>query len=159
MKSFDKIIKELKQRAETAEISGQKRLGQRLNYAANTFTAIGQKDIEPNDYASYIDQAQNLLNSDQLKSRHVTSFYGKLINFTMKQYGYVPEKYYQNQWMAIGMAAFGLPFGVVFAMTLDNMAFIGIGFPMGLPIGMAIGASKDKKAFEEGKQLQIQYDF
>lgn len=57
--------------------------------------------------------------------------------------------------MTLGMTIFGLPFGLMFAMSLDNMAFLGIGLPMGMPIGMAIGAAKDKKAKDEGKVLEV----
>ena len=57
--------------------------------------------------------------------------------------------------MGIGMAVFGIPLGVVFGTTQGNMAFIGIGIPIGLVMGVAIGSQKDKKAKEEGKQLQV----
>lgn len=67
----------------------------------------------------------------------------------------VPQRYYMMQWMAIGMAAFGLPIGVAFGTALDNMAFIGVGFGMGLPIGMAVGSAMDRKAEKEGRQLSF----
>jgi hypothetical protein len=54
--------------------------------------------------------------------------------------------------MAIGMAVFGIPLGVVFGMSPGNMAFIGIG----LPIGLGVGSEKDKKAFREDRQLDIE---
>jgi hypothetical protein len=35
------------------------------------------------------------------------------------------------------------------------MAMFGIGLPIGMAIGIAIGSSKDKKAFNEERQLEI----
>jgi hypothetical protein len=68
----------------------------------------------------------------------------------------VPKNYYQGTWMAIGMAAFGLPLGFIFGFALDNLAFMGIGLPIGLSFGLAIGAGMDKKAFDEGRQLDFE---
>lgn len=65
----------------------------------------------------------------------------------------VPRKYYMMQWMAIGIAAFGVPIGVAFGSAMGNMAFIGVGIGMGLPIGMAVGTAMDSKAEKEGRQL------
>lgn len=54
------------------------------------------------------------------------------------------------------MAVFGLPIGIIIGFALDNMAFLGIGLPMGLAVGIAIGTGMDKKAQEEGRQLDIE---
>jgi len=43
----------------------------------------------------------------------------------------VTKNYYRNLWLAIGMAAFGVPIGVAIGTSLGNMAFMGIGFPIG----------------------------
>jgi len=54
------------------------------------------------------------------------------------------------------MCVFGLPIGVLFSQSLDNMAFIGMGLPIGLVIGMVLGQEKDKKAKENGLQLDLE---
>ena len=54
------------------------------------------------------------------------------------------------------MTTFGLPIGAALGLSLGNMAFLGIGLPVGMSIGLGIGASMDKKAFEEGRQLDIE---
>jgi len=56
------------------------------------------------------------------------------------------------------MAAFGLPIGAAFGISFGNIAFIGLGFPIGMSIGIALGTQKDKKAKENGKQLDIEMD-
>lgn len=73
-----------------------------------------------------------------------------------KELNLVPKNHFRNRWMAIGLSAFGIPFGVVFGASLGNMGYIGIGMPIGMAIGMAIGAGMDKKAFEEGRQLDFE---
>ncbi len=66
----------------------------------------------------------------------------------------VPKKYYQRQGLTIGIAL-GLPLGYLFAMSLKNLGLMGVGLPIGIGIGIAIGSGKDKKAFEEGRQLDV----
>lgn len=68
----------------------------------------------------------------------------------------VAKNHYRNLWLALGMTIFGIPFGLIFSMSLDNMAFFAIGLPIGMPIGMAIGAQMDNKANLEGRQLALE---
>lgn len=72
-----------------------------------------------------------------------------------KEFKIVPKDHYQQQWMALGMASFGITIGAGLGMALGNMAFMGIGLPIGMVIGMAVGSSMDKKAAEEGRQLNF----
>jgi hypothetical protein len=68
----------------------------------------------------------------------------------------VPKNTYRTRWMAIGMTVFGIPIGVSFGAGLGNMAFLAIGIPMGMSIGIALGTGMDKKAHNEGRQLDIE---
>lgn len=68
----------------------------------------------------------------------------------------VPKNYYRNLWMAVGMAAFGLPIGVVFGLSIGNMGLIAIGLPIGMGIGTVAGTGMDKKAAREGRQLAVE---
>jgi len=49
--------------------------------------------------------------------------------------------------------------GVVFGTSLDNMTFLAIGIPMGMVVGIAIGSTMDKKAFEENRQLDLEFKY
>jgi hypothetical protein len=80
----------------------------------------------------------------------------KIIQLIEKELKIVPKLYYRNIWLAIGMTAIGMPIGVCFGLILKNMAFIGIGLPIGLAVGVGIGTKMDKKAFEEGRQLDLE---
>lgn len=71
-----------------------------------------------------------------------------------KELKIVSKTHYQNQWMMLGMTAFGLPMGVAFGAALGNMAFLGIGLPIGMALGIAVGTSMDTKAKNEGRQLE-----
>ena len=54
------------------------------------------------------------------------------------------KKYPEGHFLAIGIAL-GIPFGLVFATTLDNPGLIGIGLPFGLAIGLALEAKYKKE--------------
>ena len=95
------------------------------------------------------------LSEKSIKTSHFTKAQYKILNILEQETGLVPKNHYKQKWMGIGMAVFGIPLGVVFGTTQGNMAFIGIGIPIGLVMGVAIGSQKDKKAKEEGKQLQV----
>ena len=76
-----------------------------------------------------------------------------------KELKLVPKNHYRNVWLALGIAAFGVPLGVLFGIILDNMGFMGIGLPIGIPIGLAIGTLLDKKAADEGRQLDVEINY
>ena len=83
----------------------------------------------------------------------------EIIKRTEKDLKIVPKNYYRNTWLAVGMAAFGLPIGVAFGASMNNMGFLGIGLPIGMAIGIAVGTAMDKKAIEEGRQLDIEIKY
>ena len=81
----------------------------------------------------------------------------KILKLLEKEAKIVPKNYYQKTWMVLGMTVFGIPMGVIFGTSLGNMSFIGIGLPIGMALGIAIGSQMDKKAFEEGRQLNLEF--
>lgn len=119
---------------------------------------LNKKEI-PDQIATSINSQIKLLDSFEGSEKDLTRFINKtctkILELVKKELGLVAKHYYQNLWMAIGISAFGMPFGILWFVVLQNPAFIAIGLPLGLPIGMAIGIQKDKKAKEENKQLQI----
>jgi len=89
-------------------------------------------------------------------SRKINRSYAKALSILEKQHGYIPPKTHFVRWMAIGMAAFGTPLGVIMGLILDNMAFLGVFIGVGLAIGLSVGLSLDKKAESEGKVLDVE---
>lgn len=100
------------------------------------------------------------LNSTSISEREMIKKIEKTLNRNIKllekEVKLVPKNYYRNIWLALGMAAFGLPIGVVIGISLGNMAYLGIGLPIGIAIGIAVGSEMDKKAFKEGRQLDLE---
>lgn len=82
-----------------------------------------------------------------------------ILKLIEKELKLVPKNHYRNTWMALGTAAFGIPLGVAFGTSLGNMGFLGIGLPVGMVIGMAVGSGMDKKAFKDGKQLDLEIKY
>lgn len=78
-----------------------------------------------------------------------------IFELLQKNLGLVPKMYYTNLWMPLGMSVFGLPIGVVLSAITHNVAFIGIGLPIGLALGSLYGKHLDKKAEEEHKVLNL----
>ncbi len=82
-----------------------------------------------------------------------------IISILEKDEKLVPKNHYRNRWLALGLAAFGIPLGVIFGLSLGNMGLIGIGLPIGMSIGIAVGTSMDKKAETEGRQLDVEIKY
>ncbi|MCA5006376.1 hypothetical protein [Sphingobacterium bovistauri] len=108
---------------------------------------------------------QNLNSSNKINGalfRLVNLTENEIINFIEQDLKIVPVGYYSKKWLAIGMTAFGIPFGIILGTALKNMALIGIGLPIGLGIGALIGRKKDTEAAIKGRQYnylaQLQND-
>ena len=120
--------------------------------------ALEEKEIDPNLIEKInieIDLLNRFENDEKIFVQKLKKVRSKGIRVVEKESKLVPIGYYQNQWMAMGMAAFGIPFGVMFGVALGNMAFISLGIPFGLSIGLGLGAAQDEKAKKEGKQLNV----
>ena len=107
-------------------------------------------DIEEiNQFAGSAKERLNLLRKKQ------TQMLAKL----EKELKLVTINHYRNQWLAVGMSAFGLPIGVALGLSLGNFGLLGIGLPIGMGIGVLVGAAMDKKAKESGKLLDVELKY
>lgn len=104
----------------------------------------------------YIEELNSASNSGSEMRRKIVKTQTRIIKLLEKEVKLVPKNYYRNIWLALGLAAFGVPIGVVLGTSLGNMAFLGIGLPIGLAIGIAVGSEMDKKALKEGRQLDVE---
>lgn len=66
-----------------------------------------------------------------------------------KELHLVTKNHYRNTWFILGMLI-----GV--ALGSANTSLLAVGIPLGFTIGIAIGTSKDKKAKDNGLQLDIE---
>lgn len=109
-------------------------------------------NTEIEDINTTTDQGRHLRN-------HIRQNQTRIIKLVEKELKLVTKNHHRNVWLAIGMAAFGIPLGVAFGTSLGNMGFIGIGLPIGLAIGIGVGTQLDKKAEEEGRQLDLELKY
>lgn len=104
---------------------------------------------------SLTDSINQMESSDPKLRIKLRSAYSKGLRLAEKESGYVPPRTYMTRWIAIGMAAIGVPLGVAMGLVLNNMAFMGAFIGVGLAIGAGLGASMDKKAEQEERVLDV----
>lgn len=123
----------------------------------NLLTELRKRSL-PDEVVTYINSGVDLVNSvsDIGLKNQVKKTQADILKLLEKELKMVPKNYYRNMWMAIGPAGFGLPLGIIYGSIVHNMGMMAIGLPFGLVIGMAVGASMDKKALKEGRQLDIE---
>ena len=103
-----------------------------------------------------IDALNQMKGTEKEYRKAVVNTEYKILKFLEKEHKIVPKNHYQKTWLALGMAVFGVPIGVAMGTALGNMGFMGVGIGMGLAIGIAVGAGMDKKARDEGRQLDFE---
>lgn len=113
----------------------------------------------PDDIVASINMEIDKLNSiddlfDEFK-KTLKKSKGIIIKLLKKELKLVPKKYYRNLWISQGTGIFGIPIGLIIAEGVNNMALVGLGMPIGLLIGAAVGERKDKKVLAEGRQLDV----
>lgn len=106
-----------------------------------------------------IDQINAISGSEKELRKQIKKTQSSILKLMEKALKLVPKNHYRNTWLAVGMAAFGIPLGVAFGASLGNMGLLGIGLPIGMVIGMAVGSVMDKKALEEGRQLDLEIKY
>src|SRR5690606_1436990 len=102
-----------------------------------------------------VEEINNITNSDGLQ-KLVKQKQSILVRLLEKELKMVTINYYRNLWIALGMAAFGIPLGVAFGASLGNFALFALGVPIGLAIGLGVGMQLDIKALKEGRQLAVE---
>lgn len=108
------------------------------------------------DINKHINELNAETDSDKLLRKLIRKKQSGIIELLEKKLKIVTINHFRNKWMALGMLVFGIPIGTALGSSLGNMAFLGIGIPIGLSVGLAVGTGMDKKAFEEGRQLDIE---
>ena len=118
--------------------------------------------------------AQNIVDfiNKKIEDINITTFVNKelrklikqkettIIKFLEKEAKIVPKEYYQNFWLGAGMCVFGVPIGVFLELIIKkDTGLIAIGIPIGMAIGILLGSRMDKKAFKEGRQLDIKIKY
>lgn len=153
---------EFKELDKRVNIDQNKKLNNTYSQFGELLNELNKKEL-PNEVISSINSGIEEINSFKESEKGLRKLIRKaqsrIIKLIEKELKLVTKNHYRNTWLAIGMSVFGIPLGVAFGTSLGNMGFIGIGLPIGMAIGMAIGTGMDKKAFEEGRQLDLEIKY
>jgi hypothetical protein len=139
-------------------LESDKRIKIRVEKFMELWEELNEMEL-PKEVSSFINREVDHINNLEEKG-DVFKALGRSQSAILKrikdEMGLVPANYHRNMWLGLGMAIFGVPMGVALGLSLQNMAFIGIGIPIGLAIGIGIGISADSRAKQEGKQLRFE---
>jgi hypothetical protein len=127
------------------------------NQLENLLTELRKRTL-PDEIVANINSAIKLVNSakDVEFRNQIKKAQADILTLLEKELKMVPKNHYRNYWMAMGLAVFGVPIGVLYGLLNHNMAMLSFGLPIGLLVGMAVGASMDKKALKEGRLINIE---
>jgi len=104
----------------------------------------------------HITQLNSITDTDKILRNEIRKEQSKIVGMLAQKLKIVPINYFRKTWFVLGMTVFGIPIGAAFGLSLNNMAYLGIGLPVGMSIGLAMGSRMDNKAKEEGRQLDIE---
>lgn len=140
-------------------VENEKKLSNYFNNFGKLILELKKKSI-PDEIVLMINKEIETINnfsgSDKELLKLLRTTLSKIITLIEKELKIVAKNYYRSLWLSLGMAAFGVPMGVAIGASSGNMAFLGIGIPIGILIGLAIGSRMDKKALDEGLQLDLE---
>ncbi|AEL24991.1 hypothetical protein [Cyclobacterium marinum] len=146
-----------KSRPEISENAKLSKIYSQFENLITVLNGIGLPDNIKETINASIEQLNSASKDNLLKKTKKEQV--KIVKLIEKQLKIVPINHYRNTWMALGMVVFGLPLGIAFGTILDNIGLLGIGLPIGMVIGLAVGTGMDKKAKEEGRQLNIEVSY
>ncbi len=149
-------IKELNQ---NTKIENDQKLQKKYDDLKNLIVELNKREIPPGILQSInenVEQINTFAGSNKEWSKLLRKSATNILKLIEKELKLVPKNLYRNRWMVLGMSVFGVPMGAAFGVSLGNMSFLAIGIPIGMAIGIAVGVSMDKKAFDEGKQLDLE---
>lgn len=146
---------------ERQDLSGSIKLSRIYDQLAELLKELKKKEL-PHKVIESVNQDIEELNSTPLTGielrRLVKQKQTKIINLVEKELKITPKNHYRSLWFILGIS-FGSGIGVCFGIIIGNMGLSGIGIPIGMVIGMAVGSAMDKKAFEEGRQLDVEIKY
>ena len=86
--------------------------------------------------------------------RQIRRSQARILRLLEKKLNLVPRNYYRNTWSFIGISFFGIP-AVLAGFIIGNLELMAAGMPLGICVGMAIGHLMDKRAVQNGYQLNV----
>lgn len=140
-------------------IEENERLVKALNQLDKVLTELREKEVPDEVITSInnaVDETNNFKGSEKELKKQIRKAQSGIIKLIEKKLKIVPKNHYRNLWLVLGMSAFGLPIGVALGASQGNNGMLGAGLPIGMVIGIAVGTGLDRKAFKEGRQLDLE---
>lgn len=144
---------------ENQHISGDLKINAAFSQFRHLLAELSKKELTPQIIETINQDVEAINLSTQIGNdlkKFLQKKQSKIVTLVEKELKIVPKNYYRNMWLALGMSAFGIPIGVAFGLSIGNIALLGAGLPIGMAIGVGVGLKMDKKAFEQGRQLDIE---
>ena len=139
-----------------------KKLSERYQLFNQLTRELEQKEVPEKIIAEineWIEQQNNMEGDSRILLKSYGALQKRTVKLLEKELQLVTLHHYRTLWTLLGMSTLGIPLGLVYANIIDNMAMMSIGIPIGMGIGAYMGSQKDKKAFENGKQLNVQLKY
>ncbi|WP_113653011.1 hypothetical protein [Pedobacter namyangjuensis] len=153
------VIITLRERPEN--INNVKLNGLYLQFA-NLLAELRTKQLNSNLISSINSDVEEINDSlfvgDDLK-KLVKQKQTSILKRLEKEFKFTPRNYYRNLWMVLGLSAFGLPIGMIFGFSIGNIGLMGVGLPIGMAVGAVVGTAMDKKALDNGTQLDLEIKY
>lgn len=149
----------IKKLSNKQDISTDNKLSRIYSQFGELLNELKKKDLNQN-VVTFINENVDYLNLSTLNGSQLAKLVKQkqtaILKQVEKEHKIVSKNYYRTIWMLFGMSGIGLPIGVAYGLSIGNIGLLGLGIPIGMAIGLAIGVSLDKKAFIEGRQLNIE---
>ena len=148
-------IQELHKRSDLDQNAKLKRKFHQFDTLINE---LKKKDIPAElviDINDQIEKVNAISSSDKILKSQIRKSQLQVLKKVEKGLKLVVKNHYRNMWLGVGMAL-GVAVGSALGTGTGNMSLFALGLPLGMAIGIAYGTSLDKKAKEEGKQLDLE---
>ncbi|WP_297764122.1 hypothetical protein [uncultured Muriicola sp.] len=139
-------------------IQDQKKLAKKYARFKKLIDELRKRDLAPEIISSLNEKMESLnaiSDTDKQLSSLLRKTQNSILKILQKELKIVPKNYYRNLWMGMGMVVFGVPIGIALSAGINNYGMLGAGMAIGLGIGLAVGSEMDRKAGEEGRQLNV----
>ena len=141
-----------------SDLDQNKKLKKKFLQFEMLINELKNKEASPETVNFINDQIQKVngvIDSDRALKNQIRNSQLKILKKVEKELKLVVKNHHRNMWLGVGMAL-GVAIGSAIGTGTGNMSLFGLGLPLGMAIGIVYGTSLDKKAEEEGKQLNLE---
>lgn len=134
------------------------KLEKKTIYFQSLISELEKREI-PQVTVDFINKKLEEINKHDLDSKKLLHLMRKaqikIFQHLEKELKLVRKGHYAMMWLPLGLGVFGVPLGIAFGLAVDNLGLLGIGLPIGMCIGIGLGAVMDSKASKNGNQLNL----